>query len=83
MRMGTWRGKGMLNQGMLEPTHQGTKGRLGRGMVRIWWTGVWRGVLGGEAGRGWEWGRQISSVKSKSKDSALVFVAFPVSKDRR
>lgn len=36
VRMGTWRGKGMLNQGMREPTHQGTEGRLGPGMVRIW-----------------------------------------------
>ena len=56
------------------------------GWAREWcgfgWIGVWRGVLGGEAGRGWEWGRNISSMKSKSKDSALVFVAFPVPKDR-
>ena len=51
--MGTWRGKGMLNQGMHEPTHQGTKGRLGQGMVRIWvdWglersavRGSWKGL---------------------------------------
>ena len=34
--MGTWRRKGMLNQGMREQTHRGTKGRLGPGMVWIW-----------------------------------------------
>ena len=71
----------MLNQGMREQTH-----RQKAGWAQEWcgfgWIGLRRGVLQGDAGRGWECRRPISRVKSKSKDSTLVFVAFPVSKDR-